>query len=134
MKYNLQTSAHAVFSLHYHLVLVVKYRRKVFISEEMIDELKRRTRSIAERFGAVVLGQGTDLDRTHILFTARPSTNLTKLINALKGATSRVIWNRFPEVRRRLWRNQFWSGSYCLITRGEVTLDVLKQYVGNQGK
>jgi putative transposase len=52
----------------------------------------------------------------------------------LKGVTSRVIQNKFPEVKQKLWKKMFWSKSYCLITTGQVTLDQLKKYVENQGK
>jgi len=59
---------------------------------------------------------------------------LSKFINAYKSASSRLIKRDFPLVRKKLWRENFWSQSYCLITVGGAPLEVLKAYIENQGK
>lgn len=133
-KYTFDKTSHAVFTLNYHLIICVKYRRKVFDNDIMINELKERTRNIADGFGIEIINQECDKDHTHILFKAKPSTDLIKFINSLKGATSRIIRIKFPEVKKKLWKDTFWSKSYCLITTGQTTLDQLKKYVENQGK
>ncbi len=133
MKYNFDKGKHSVYSMRYHLILVVKYRRKIFLNTQIIDELKKRTRKISERFGVETISQETDKDHTHILFKATPKTDLVKYINSLKGGTSNAIRHRFPEIKQKL-RNSFWSPSYCLITTGEVTLDQLIKYVESQGE
>ena len=133
MKYNLKSSSHSVYSLNYHLILVVKYRREIFTNEDIIDELKERTRNIAENYNIQITNQEVDKDHMHILFSSKPTTNLTKFINALKTGTSKAIRHRF-DIEDKLWDNLFWSDSYCLITTGEVTLDQLKKYVENQGE
>jgi len=134
MKYSFDKGKHSVYSMRYHLVLVVKYRRKVFTDNNIIDELKNRTRKISERFGVEIISQETDKDHTHILFKATPKTDLVKYINSLKGGTSNAIRHRFPEIKKKLYGNAFWSPSYCLITTGEVTLDQLIKYVESQGE
>lgn len=133
-KYTFDKTSHAVFTLNYHLIICVKYRRKVFDNDEIINELKERTRKIAHGFGIEIINQECDKDHTHILFKAKPSCDLVKFINSLKGATSRIIRLKFPEVKKKLWKDMFWSKSYCLITTGQTTLDQLKKYVENQGK
>lgn len=134
MKYTFDKSSHSVYTLNYHLIICVKYRRKVFANNAIIDELKTRTKNIAERFGITIINQECDKDHTHILFSAKPSSNLVKFINSLKGATAKAIRHRFPEVKKYLWKDVFWSSSYCLITTGQVTLDQLKKYVEGQGE
>jgi putative transposase len=57
-----------------------------------------------------------------------------KLINSLKGASARVLFKEFPEIKKKLWNGHLWSASYCLITTGQVTLEQLKKYVESQGK
>jgi len=133
-KYTFDKTSHAVFTLNYHLIICVKYRRKVFDNDIMINELKERTRNIADGFDIEIINQECDKDHTHILFKAKPSTDLIKFINSLKGATSRILRLKFPEVKKKLWKDTFWSKSYCLITTGQTTLDQLKKYVENQGK
>lgn len=134
MNYVLDKSSHSVYTLNYHLIMCVKYRRKILLTDDIVDDLKQRTRRIAEGFGITIISQECDKDHTHILFSAKPSSNLVKFINSLKGATSKAIRHRFPEVKKSLWKNVLWSSSYCLITTGQVTLDQLKKYVEEQGE
>ncbi|WP_083965032.1 IS200/IS605 family transposase [Thermococcus sp. PK] len=134
MKYKLDKGAHSVYSLYYHLILVVKYRRKVFTNDRIIDFLKQKIHEISETHEVEVLAIETDQDHVHILFKAKPTLNIPKYINALKTITSREIRRNFPEVKEKLWRNAFWSPLYFLATSGQVTLDVLKAYVESQGE
>lgn len=134
MKYTFEKGAHSVYTLNYHLIICVKYRKEIFVNEEIIDHLKVQIRQIASSYGITITSQETDKDHIHILFSATPKTDLVKFINALKGATARKIRKDFPEVRWKLWKNVFWSPSYCLITTGQVTLGQLKKYVESQGE
>jgi putative transposase len=68
-----------------------------------------------------------------MIFKAKPTLDIPRYINAIKTITSREIQRDFPEVKRKLWRGVFWSPSYFLATTGQVTLDVLKRYVEEQG-
>ncbi len=133
MAYKFDKNAHSIYALTYHLVQCIKYRRKVLDFPEIIDELKQRTHNLAESYGIEIIAIETDLDHLHILFKAKPQTDLIKFINNWKSATSKSLRNKFQEqIKNRLWKNVFWSGSYCLITTGQVTLDQVKKYVESQ--
>ncbi len=134
MKYRLDKGAHSVYALYYHLILVIKYRRKVFTNDKIIDFLKQKIHEISETHEVEILAIETDQDHVHMLFKANPTLNIPKYINTLKTITSREIRRNFPEVKEKLWRNAFWSPSYFLATSGQVTLDVLKAYVESQGE
>jgi putative transposase len=135
MGYRFDKNAHSVYSLNYHLVQCIKYRRKVLDFPEIIDELKQRTKSIAESYGCEIISIETDLDHLHILFKAKPQTDLLKFINNWKSATAKVLRRMFyHKIKDKLWANKFWSDSYCLITTGQTTLDQVKKYVENQGQ
>ena len=135
MIYKFDKNAHSVYTLNYHLVQCIKYRRKVLYFPEIIDELKSRTHKIAESYDIKITAIESDLDHIHILFIAKPQTDLLKFINNWKSATSKVLRNKFKDkIKDKLWGDTFWSGSYCLITSGQVTLDVLKKYVESQGE
>lgn len=133
MTYTFDKNAHSVYTLNYHLVQCIKYRRKVLDFPEIIDELKMRTKSIAESYGCEILAIETDLDHVHILFKAKPQTDLLKFINNWKSATSKSLRSKFKEkLKNKLWTDIFWSDSYCLITTGQTTLDQVKKYVESQ--
>jgi putative transposase len=131
--YDFDKSNHSVYALQYHLVIVVKYRQKVFSNDNIIDRLKQITKEQAEKFDCQILNQECDIDHVHLIFKATPQTELTKLINSIKGVSSRLLRKEFSkELKHILWGESFWNDSYCLITTGQVTLDQLKKYVENQ--
>jgi putative transposase len=68
------------------------------------------------------------------LFKAHPKTEISKFINAYKSASSRLIKKEFPAIKQKLWKDMFWSQSFCLITTGGAPLDVIKQYIVSQGQ
>ena len=82
--------------------------------------------------GVVIIEQETDRDHIHILFSAKPQIQLSKVVNSLKSVSDRLLFREFPELRGELRDGAFWSPSYFLATTGQVTLDVLKSYVENQ--
>jgi putative transposase len=134
-KYVFDKNAHSVYTLNYHLVQCIKYRRKVLNFPEIINELKERTKRIAESYSIEITAIETDLDHVHILFKTKPQTDLLKFINNWKSATSKAIRRIYhKQIKGKLWADTFWSGSYCLITTGQTTLDQLKKYVENQGE
>jgi len=134
MKYKLDKSCHSVYALQYHLVQCVKYRRKVFDNERIVDFLKQKIHEISQTFDVDVLCIECDKDHFHMIFKAKPTLNIPKYLNAIKTITSREIQRKFPEVKKKLWKGMFWSRSYFLATTGQVTLDVLKKYVESQGE
>lgn len=129
---HLDTNNHSVFLLYYHLVLVTKYRRQV-IDGEVPDYAKQMFERISEKYNITLVEWNHDRDHVHIMFKAEPKTKLTKFINTYKSASSRLIKRDFPKAKKYLWKEMFWSKSFCLITTGGATIDVIKKYIQNQG-
>ena len=129
----LDTNNHSVFSLHYHLILVVKYRRKV-ISDEISNRLKEIFEYIQPNYNITLQEWNHDKDHVHVLMKAHPNTDISKFLNAYKSASSRLIKKEFPIIRKQLWKEYFWSRSYCLITTGGAPIDVIKKYIETQGQ
>ncbi|OTY49010.1 IS200/IS605 family transposase [Bacillus thuringiensis serovar pingluonsis] len=129
----LDSNNHSVFLLYYHLVLVVKYRRNVF-ADDMSDYAKDMFVRLSENYNITLVEWNHDVDHVHTLFKAHPNTEMTKFINAYKSASSRLIKRDFPQVRKKLWKEMFWSRSFCLLTTGGSSIDVVKKYIENQGE
>ena len=129
----LDNNNHSVFCLYYHLVLVVKYRRKVF-TDDMSQYAKDIFVRLSEPYNISLEEWNHDIDHIHIVFKAHPNSELSKFINAYKSASSRLIKRDFPEVRQKLWKEMFWSRSFCLLTTGCAPISVIKKYIENQGK
>ena len=126
-------NAHSVFLLHYHLILVVKYRRQV-LDDDISNRAKEIFEYIAPRYNITLEEWNHDRDHVHILFRAHPNTAISKFINAYKCASSRLIKKEFPEIRKKLWQEYFWSQSFCLISTGGATIEVIRQYIETQGE
>jgi putative transposase len=131
--YRLDKTNNAVFSLIYHLVIVVKYRKKVFTSIPLVQDVKTTFETIARDFEVEIVEQECGVDHVHVLFRAKPTLDMTKFINILKGHSSRAIRKKHKSfLQDKLWGDSFWSPSYFLTTTGNVTIDILKQYVEQQ--
>lgn len=128
----LDTNNHSVFALTYHLVLVIKYRRKV-IDEEIAARIRQIGEYIGQNYHITYLEYNHDQDHVHILFKAHPNTTISTYINAFKSASSRLIKKEFSRVRKSLWKEYFWSQSFCLLTTGGARLEVVKAYIQSQG-
>lgn len=129
----LDTNSHSVFSLNYHLILVTKYRRQVF-DNEISDRAKAIFERIAPDYKIEIIEWNHDKDHVHVLFKAHPKTEMSKFINTYKSASSRLLKKEFPRMKAKLWEDKFWSQSFCLITTGGAPLEVIKQYIIDQGK
>lgn len=130
---DLDTNAHSVFSLHYHLILVVKYRRQVF-TDEISNRAKEIFEYIAPTYKIELIEWNHDKDQVHVLFKGQPKTELSKFINAYKSASSRLLKKEFPTICQKLWKEMFWSRSFCLLSSGGAPVEVIRQYIENQGK
>ena len=117
---------HSVFSLNYHLILVVKYRREV-ITDIISEYLKHIFCYIAPKYKITLSEWNHDKE-------AEPDSEISKFINAYKAASSRLVKKDFPEIRNKLWKEYFWSRSYCLITAGGAPLEILEEYIRTQGE
>ena len=129
----LRNNNHSVFAIHFHLILVVKYRRKV-INDEISERLKEIFRGIEGNYNIALEEWNFDLDHVHILFRSEPNSNISKFINAYKSASSRLIKKEYPSIRSRLYKEAFWSQSFCLISTGEASIEVIKKYIESQGE
>lgn len=129
----LDSNAHSVFLLHYHLVLVVKYRRQIF-NDEISNRAREIFEYIAPNYNITTEEWNHDKDHVHILFRANPNTEISRFINAYKSASSRLLKKEFPQIRQKLWEERFWSQSFCLLTTGGAPTEVIKKYIESQGQ
>lgn len=133
--YRVDKTSNAVFSLCYHFITVVKYRQKVFTQDTIITDLKTIIQDISREFDVEVIEQECGVDHLHLLFRSKPTLDITKFINTLKGSSSRKLRDKYKTfLKDKLWGDSFWSPSYFIATTGNVTIDILKEYVENQRK
>ena len=129
----LRSNNHSVFAIHFHLILVVKYRKKV-ITDAISNRLKDIFSYIEDDYNITLEEWNHDIDHVHILFRSHPNTNVSKFINAYKSASSRLIKKEYPSIRTKLYKEAFWSQSFCLISTGGANIETIKKYIESQGE
>lgn len=129
----LKRNSNAVYLLNYHIILVVKYRRKVFDNDTIIERAKELMRKISTENDVDVINQECGDDHIHLTVSTKPTLQLTKYINLLKGHSSRALRKEF-DISEQLYGDSFWSDSYYIATCGNVSLDTLYNYIDNQRK
>ena len=122
---DLDNNAHSVFLLYYHLIMVVKYRRKV-IDDRISNRAKEIFEYIAPRYGITLEEWNHDEDHVHVMFRAQPKREISKFINAYKSASSRLLKKEYPEIREKLWKEAFLSQSFCLLTTGGASIETIR--------
>jgi REP-associated tyrosine transposase len=130
----LQALHHCVYSLHFHLVLVTKYRRKA-IKKDMLERLDTIFQETLEKWRSELIEFNGEEDHIHLLFKTNPTVQLSKLVNNLKTVSSRLIRRDFRQHVNRIYRKPvFWHRSYCLISTGGATIEILRKYIEEQGR
>lgn len=125
---------HCVFHLKYHLVLVTKYRRKCF-TKSILTRLEEICREQSQLWDIELIEFGGEEDHVHLLLDLHPNIMPSRFINSLKTVTSRLLRKEYTEhLSKFYWKNVLWTRAYCLITAGGAPIEIIKQYIQNQGK
>jgi len=122
-----------VFAIHAHLVFVTKYRKRVFTSESL-DILKEVMQKVCDDFGVELAAFEGENNHVHLLVNYPPQIQLSKLLNSLKGVSSRMLRQHMPSIANRYYKNVLWSPSYFAAPCGGAPLSVIKQYVEQQDR
>lgn len=129
---DIRTGRHCVFALHAHLVFVTKCRCRVF-ADRHLTRLEEVMRVVCADFETELVEFDGETDHVHLLVNFPPKVALSKLVNSLKGVSSRRMRQEFPELVQHYWRAQrLWSGSYFAGSVGGAPLSVLRQYIEQQ--
>ena len=126
-----RSGRHCVFTLHAHFVFTPKYRRKVFNGEH-IEFMRTIFENVCAGFGVELAEFNGEADHVHLLVNFPPHVQLSKLVNSLKGVSSRLLRKQFPGIEKKYWKDVLWSRSYFAASCGGAPLEIIKQYVEQQ--
>jgi len=122
---------HCVFNLHAHLVFVTKYRKKIFDSKA-IDILKTIFEKVCDDFNADLIEVNGEDDHIHLLIHYQPKIALSRLVNSLKGVSSRMLRIYYPAIKKHYYQNVLWSSSYFAASCGGAPISAIRQYIEQQ--
>jgi putative transposase len=124
---------HCITNIHIHLVFVTKYRKCVF-TPEILSTMKSVFSKICEDFEAVLVQCDGERDHVHLLINYPPKVSISKLVNSLKGASSRRLRRIHPELKACYWKSVLWSPSYFAASCGGAPISIIRQYIEDQAK
>ena len=130
-KIKMNKAYHCVYALHYHLVVVTKYRRRC-ITAPILARLREIVVLRCTGWGGELIEFNGEADHAHILMSMPPNVDLSKFVNNLKTTSSRLLRKEFPELHKVYRKPVFWSRSYCVVSCGGAPLAIIKQYVEQQ--
>ncbi|MEW6407414.1 MAG: IS200/IS605 family transposase [Patescibacteria group bacterium] len=127
-----RVTSHTRFDSKYHLIWITKYRKRI-----LTGEIGLRTRDIirqiCERFGVDIIRGNVSPDHVHIFVSISPHYSVSKIVQNIKGRSSRLLQQEFPQIRREYWGRHFWGIGFFCVTSGNVTDEMIMQYIEEQG-
>lgn len=131
---SIRTGRHCVFALHAHLVFVTKYRHNVF-GDRHLKRMEEIMRAVCADFETELAEFNGEANHVHLLVNFPPKVALSKLVNSLKGVSSRRMRQEFPDLVQHYYRaNKLWAGSYFAGSVGGAPISVLRQYIEQQNR
>jgi putative transposase len=129
---NYNTSSHAIYDIKYHIIWVTKYRYKV-LYKPISERLRELIRQGCEARDVVILQVSIGKEHVHLLVSCKPSIAPSKLVQYLKGRSSHLLQEEFQELKKRYWGQHLWARGYFCGTVGNVTEEMIRNYIANQG-
>ena len=128
---NYRKSAHCAYDIKYHLVWITKHRKPV-----LTGKIAQRTRELIRITCAnnevEILTGHIGKDHIHMLVSVPPYLSASKLVQYLKGNTSRKLQMEFKKLNKQYWGQHLWARGYFVASSGNVTDEVIAEYIRNQ--
>jgi putative transposase len=126
-----RTSSHAVYNIKYHIIWVTKYRYQI-LGGNISKRLRELICQGCEAKGITIVSGNIRRDHIRLLLSCPPSIAPSKVVQYLKGRSSRLLQEEFQDLRKRYWGQHLWGRGYFCATVGNVTEEIIKQYIENQ--
>jgi putative transposase len=124
---------HTVFEIHLHLVWVTKYRRPA-IGGEVGTRVRDLLREICAQEDVLIIKGHVAKDHVHLFVSIPPQVTISRLVQRLKGKTAYKLLQEFPHLRKKFWGPHLWARGYFCCSSGNVTDEVIKEYLANQNQ
>lgn len=126
-------TSHTTYDNKFHLIWVTKYRKKI-LKDEIGHRLRDIIRQICSTEKVDILKGAIGLDHVHLLLEIPPYMAVSRIVQHLKGESSRKLQLEYPMLKKQFWGQHLWAIGYFCATTGTVTDIVVKKYIEEQGK
>lgn len=126
-----RSGAHTVFRIHLHLVWVTKYRKPA-LTGIIGTRCRELIREVCAQNDVTIIKGHVSRDHIHLFVSVPPKLAISKLMQYLKGKTSFKMMHEFPPLAKKFWGRHLWARGYFCVSSGNVTDEVIKEYIANQ--
>jgi len=126
-----RAGSHSRYELKVHLVWITKYRKQV-LRGQIGERVRELIREICKANDIVIISGHVSVDHIHLLISYPPTIAVSKIVQYLKGKTSRRMLQEYTELRKQFWGQHLWARGYFAASTGTVTDEVIKEYIENQ--
>jgi len=123
--------AHTTYDVKVHLVWVPKYRKKVLIGPVAV-RVRDLIRQIAMEHEIQIISGKVGRDHIHVLVSYLPHQNISRIVQWLKGTSSRVLLQEFAHLRKQFWGRHLWARGYLAVSTGTITDEMIEAYIAEQ--
>jgi putative transposase len=123
--------AHTKSDLKVHLIWVPKYRKPVLTGDVAI-RVRDLLRQIAMEHELEIVSGKVARDHVHLFVSYRPNQQVSQIMQWLKGISSRVLLQEFPQLRKKFWGRHFWARGYLAVSSGTITDEMIREYIEEQ--
>jgi putative transposase len=123
-------TSHSKYELKVHLIWVTKYRYKVLIND-IKHRIRELIRQCCDASDIHIIRGHVSADHIHLYISYPPQLSVTEIVKSIKGRTSRRIQEEYPELSKKYWGQHFWSIGYAAFSSGDITDEVITEYVKN---
>ena len=126
---------HSKYSMKAHIIFVTKYRKKLFVNNELANDIKQILYDITAKYGYNIIQRETDKDHIHILLEYSPKKSVSEIVKQLKQYSTYQIWKYHNEyLAKHYWKRKIiWSDGYFACSIGQVSQEIIEKYIQNQG-
>ena len=124
--------SHTVYDLKYHVVWITKNRKQV-LRGEIGKRLRELIRQTCEELEIYIEKGHIAPDHVHLLISVPPQHAISEVMQRLKGRSSRKMLEEFGELSRQFWGRHLWARGYFVASSGNVTDEIIAQYIEAQG-
>lgn len=133
-KDNWRTGRSVVYKNTVHLVFITKYRKKVF-TDFLLKITEETIRETCSQMESELLEFNGEQNHIHLIASVHPKYSLSSFIGKLKGKTSYVLRRDHADlIQHALWGAHFWSPSYCVVSTGGASIEVVAKYIESQNR
>lgn len=130
---NYRRSSHSVYDIKYHIVWITKYRKPV-LQGVIAERVRELIREICRAHDVEIIKGHVSKDHVHLFLSVPPDISVSKLVQRLKGKSAYKLLQEFKGLNRQFWGRHMWARGYFVASSGNITDEMIVQYIENQGK